>query len=246
MSAVSNERRRERIVVINPNSSEAVTDGIDRALAPLRFADGPELDCRTLAEGPPGIESQRHVDGVIGPLCAMIEREDNAADAFVIACFSDPGLQSARETTTRPVLGISEAAMSAALNLGERFGIIAILPASVDRHRRYIRQLGLEQRFAADLPLGVGVTGLSAGREVEDRMAAVGERLIEGHGADVVIMGCAGMAQYRAPLEARLGVPVVDPTQAAVAQAIGAVRLGYRTAAQARRADGGAEKHEFH
>lgn len=224
--------RSERIVVINPNSTVAVTDGIDRALAPLRFADGPAIDCRTLAEGPPGIESQRHVDGVVGPLCAMIEREDNAADAFVIACFSDPGLHSARESTKRPVVGISEAAITTALSLGERFGIIAILPASVARHRRYVRQMGLMGRFAADLPLGVGVTGLGAGQEIEDRMAAVGERLTGEHGADVVIMGCAGMAQYRGALEDRLGVPVIDPTQAAVAQAIGAVRLGYRTAGQ--------------
>lgn len=226
------EARRERIVVINPNSTEAVTDGIDRALAPLRFADGPQIECRTLSEGPPGIETQRHVDGVIGPLCGLIEREDNAADAFVIACFSDPGLHSARETTKRPVLGISEAAITTALSLGERFGIIAILPASVSRHRRYIRQLGLMDRFAADLPLGVGVTGLGAGQEVEDRMAAVGRRLVDEHEADVVIMGCAGMAQYREALEDRLGVPVIDPSQAAVAQAIGAVRLGYRTRAQ--------------
>lgn len=224
--------RRERIVVINPNSTEAVTDGIDRAMAPLRLAGGPEIECRTLAEGPPGIESQRHVDGVVGPLCSMIEREDNAADAFVIACFSDPGLYSARETTKRPVVGISEAAITTALSLGERFGIIAILPASVSRHRRYIRQMGLMERFAADLPLGVGVTGLGAGQEVEDRMAAVGERLIDEHEADVVIMGCAGMAQYRSALEDRLGVPVIDPSQAAVAQAIGAVRLGYRTRTQ--------------
>ena len=126
----------ERIVVINPNSSQGVTDGIDRAIAPLRFADGPELDCLTLAEGPPGIETQRQADGVIGPLCDLIAREDNAAEAFVIACFGDPGLHAARETTAKPVVGIAEAAYAAALQWGERFGVIAILPNSVRRQRR--------------------------------------------------------------------------------------------------------------
>ena len=58
-----------RIVVINPNSTQAVTDGIDEAMQPLRFADGPRIDCVTLAEGPPGIECQRHADAVVGPLC---------------------------------------------------------------------------------------------------------------------------------------------------------------------------------
>ncbi|MBM3489193.1 MAG: Asp/Glu racemase [Alphaproteobacteria bacterium] len=220
----------QRIVVINPNSTAAVTQGIEAALAPLRFADGPALDCLTLAEGPPGIECQRHVDGVIGPLCETIRREDNRADAFVIACFSDPGLLSARETTARLVFGISEAALASALTLGERFGIIAILPASVARHRRYIRQAGLEPRFAADLPVGLGVTALGEGQVVEDRLADIGRRLVAEHGADVVILGCAGMARYRPALEDRLGVPVVDLCQAAAALAIAAVRLGWKNA----------------
>ncbi|MBT4166914.1 MAG: Asp/Glu racemase, partial [Rhodospirillaceae bacterium] len=161
----------------------------------------------------------------------MIEREDNSAagaDAFVVACFSDPGLHSARETTSRPVMGISESGITTALTLGERFGIIAILPAGVARHKRYIRQMGLEGRLAGDRPIGIGVTGLGAEDEVEGRMTAVGQQLIEEDGADVLIMGCAGMARYRGRLEDTLGVPVIDPSQAAVAQAIAAVRLGYR------------------
>ena len=70
-----------RIVVINPNSSEVVTASIDDALDPLRTADGPVIDCLTLAEGPPGIETQCHVDGVVGPMCEIIRREDARADA---------------------------------------------------------------------------------------------------------------------------------------------------------------------
>lgn len=219
-----------RIVVVNPNSSESVTHGIDEALAPLRFAEGPQIDCLTLPEGPPGIETQAHVDGVVGPLCRLIRREDNRADAFVIACFSDPGLYSARETTRRPVFGISAAAMTAALNLGERFGIIAILPASVARHRRYIHQLGLQHRFAGELPLGLGVTELEGDPgAVAGRMCETGARLADEHGADVLILGCAGMARYRPLMEERLGLPVVDPSQAAAAQALAAVRLAWRT-----------------
>lgn len=222
-----------RIVVINPNSTEAVTQGIDRAVAPLRFADGPAIDCLTLAEGPPGIETQRHVDGVVDPLCALIAREDNTADAFVVACFSDPGLHSARESTKRPVFGISESAMTTALTLGERFAIIAILPASLNRHRRYIRQLGLESRFAGELPVGFGVTALSDEAAVSGRMHEVGGELVREYGADVLILGCAGMAHYRDPLEDDLGVPVIDPSQAAVATALAAVRLGWRNGPQA-------------
>ena len=218
----------ERIVVINPNSSVDVTDGIDAAMQPLRFSDGPSIDCLTLKDGPPGIETQRHVDSVVGPLCGLIEREGNNTDAFVIACFSDPGLHSARETTTRPVMGISESGITTALTLGEKIRIIAILPQGVTRHKRYIRQMGLEGRLAGDRAIVVGVTGLSAEEEVESRMTAVGRKLSEEDGADTLIMGCAGMARYRHRLEDTLGVPVIDPSQAAVADAIAAVRLGYR------------------
>ena len=75
----------ERIVVINPNSSEAVTAAIDEALVPLRLAGGPEIVCRTLADGPPGVESQSDADSVIAPLCRAIAAEDEGAAAFVIA-----------------------------------------------------------------------------------------------------------------------------------------------------------------
>ena len=227
MEKDSGSGRYGRVLVINPNSTVAVTDGIDAAMDPFRFADGPEFDCVTLADGPPGIETQRHVDAVVGPICDLISREDNAADAFVIACFSDPGLLSARETTRKPVFGIGAASYSAALLLGERFGVIAILPASVERQRRAVRMMGLDARYAASLPVGIGAASLE-GDAVAGRMIEVGRTLVDRHGADVLIMGCAGMAKHREAVEQALGVPVIDPTQAAAAQAVAAVRIAAR------------------
>jgi allantoin racemase len=214
----------ERIVVINPNSSGAVTAAIDRALAPLRMAGGPAIDCVTLAEGPPGIETQAHVEQVVQPLRRLVLERSDAA-AFVIACFSDPGLQLCREATARPVLGIAECGLLTALTRGERFGILAILPTSLPRHLRYVRQLGLGDRFAGDLPLGLGVVELAERERTLERMQEVGVQLRDRHGADVLVLGCAGMADCRAPLQAALEVPVIDPTQAAVGMALGAVRL---------------------
>jgi len=70
------------IVVINPNSTETVTAGIDRTLEPLRFAGGPAIECVTLKEGPPGIESQAQSDAVIAPL--IRSRESKAVPSFPI------------------------------------------------------------------------------------------------------------------------------------------------------------------
>jgi len=216
-----------RILVINPNSTDAVTRAIDDAMAPLRIPGGPEIVCLTLEEGPPGVESQSDADGVILPLCRVIREADAATGAFVIACFSDPGLFSAREATAKPVLGIAECGILTALTLGHRFGVISILDRSVPRHLRYIDAMGVGQRLAGDLPIGLGVTELADARATLTRMVDVGRRLRDQHGADVLVMGCAGMARYRADLEEAVQIPVVEPTQAAVAMAIGRVRLGW-------------------
>jgi Asp/Glu/hydantoin racemase len=212
------------ILVINPNSNPAVTAGLDAALETLRLADGPSIRCATLTEGPFGIESQKDVEQVTLPLRRLVE-QDNAADAFVIACFSDPGLQVCREATRRPVFGINECGVLTALARGDRFGIIAIAARSIARHQRYLRQMGLAVRLAGERPLELDVAATSQEGALI-RMHAVGRDLVNEDGADVIVMGCAGMARHRLALEQALGVPVIDPTQAAVAMAIGTVQAG--------------------
>jgi allantoin racemase len=218
---------RDRILVINPNSTAAVTRAIDDAMAPLRIPGGPEIACLTLEEGPPGVESQTDADSVIQPLCRVIGEQEADTAAFVIACFSDPGLFSAREATPKPVLGIAECGILTALTLGHRFGVVSILARSVPRHLRYIAAMGVNQRLAGDQPIGLRVTELADERATLTRMIDVGRRLRDQHGADVLVMGCAGMARYRGDLEEAVQIPVVEPTQAAVTMAIGRVRLGW-------------------
>lgn len=217
----------QRVLVINPNSNENVTRGIDAAMAPLRMPGGPEIECVTLKEGPPGVETQAHVESVVQPLSRLVAARDNDCDAFVIACFSDPGLYAAREATKKPVLGIAECGLLTALTLGERFGIIAILPRSVPRHLRYVGMRGLEARFAGDRPIGLTVAELSDDSRTLARMIEVGKELRDKDRADTIVMGCAGMARYRDRLQAEIGVPVVEPTQAAAGMALARVRLGW-------------------
>ncbi len=219
----------DRILVINPNSSAAVTRGIDEACAPLRMAGGPAIECVTLKEGPPGIETQEHVDGVVQPLLHLVRASESRYAAFVIACYSDPGLHSLREATRKPVLGISESGILTALTLGQKFGVIAILQQSIPRHLRYMGALGVMDRLAGELPVDLPVVELADEKKTFGRMVDAG-RALRGQGAGVIVMGCAGMARYRKPLQDALGIPVVEPTQAAVSMAIGRVRLGWEAA----------------
>jgi allantoin racemase len=216
-----------RILVINPNSSTAVTAALDRGLDPLRWPGGPTILTTTLVEGPPGIETQAQVDAAGAHVAAATARE--TADAYVIACFSDPGVHAARQRSPVPVFGIAESACAFAITLGARFGILSILESSIARHLRYLDMLGLCGRLAGDRAIGIGVTGLADEAQTMSRLLEVGGQLRDGDGADVLILGCAGMARYRRRVEQALGLPVVDPTQAAVAHAVAAVVLGWRT-----------------
>ncbi len=212
----------KRIHVINPNSNEAVTRGLAQALEPFSFAGGPEFHCSTLAEGPFGIENQLHVEQVKVPLRRLVEG-DNESAAFIIACYSDPGLHVCRDGTRRPVFGIAESGVLTALARGDRFGVIAISGRSIRRHMRYLREMGLMDRLAGERPLDMSVAETASGEGTFARMEAVGRALRDEDGADVIVMGCAGMARHRKPLEQALGIPVIDPTQAAAAMAMGTV-----------------------
>lgn len=211
------------LIVINPNASQPVTDGIDAAIEPLRRFGIP-IRCLTLAEGPMAIESQRDADLTIAPMLNLAAAQGDAA-GFVIACFGDPGLHALRDQTNLPVMGIQEASVMTALTLGQRFGVIAILPPSIPRHLRAFGAMGVLDRLAGDRALGLGVADLADANKSLEAMIATGLRLRDEDGADVLIMGCAGMAQYRDALQDATGLPVVEPTQAAVSMALGHIQL---------------------
>ncbi|MFK7880753.1 aspartate/glutamate racemase family protein [Roseobacter sp.] len=210
------------IIVINPNSNQAVTDGLATALQRFNIpGNGPQIECVTLHEGPFGIESQLDSDAVVGPLVALLNTRSDAS-AFVIACYSDPGIDACRSVSPVPVFGIQESGVFTALSRGDRIGIIAISSASERRHRLYMRRMGVLERVAGERALNISVDESARGAGTFDRLIEVGSALIK-DGAEALILGCAGMAVHRERLEGRLGCPIIDPTQAAVGMALGTV-----------------------
>lgn len=212
------------IVVINPNSNQAVTDGLSNALAPFSLRGGPAIECLTLKEGPFGIESQRDSDSVILPLAALMQSRRDAG-AFVIACYSDPGLETCRSVVPQPVFGIQESGVLAAMARADRFGVIAIADGSIPRHRRYMARMQVLERLAGEIALNMTVDESARGEGTFARLVDVGDAL-KSRGAGAVILGCAGMARHRAALEAEISIPVIEPTQAAVTMALGKLLAG--------------------
>lgn len=211
-----------RILLVNPNSLDKVTEAIGRAVQPFRHLP---LDFRSLTStgGPAGIQNQAEADASIAPMAELVRRESAAADAVIVACFSDPGLHGLRDLAPVPVLGIGECSVLTAMSIGTRVGVIAIAGAAIPRHLRYFRAMGVADRICGELALDLRVSDLADAELAFQRMAAVGRTLRDVHGADVLIMGCAGMADLRARLEEACGLPVVEPTQAAVAMAVGRI-----------------------
>jgi allantoin racemase len=208
------------ILIINPNSSLACGAGIAAAVAPFRWPGGPSLEVVTLAAGPPAIYSWRDWHGVVEPLCRRVEGQP--ADAYVIACASDPGLAAVRGATERPVFGAFRSAVAAAAARADRFGVVAIVEASKERHLAALREIGLERRLAAEIALNVTMETLLEPEAARSRLVAAARATVE-QGAEAVILGCTGMAHHRAWVEEAVGVPVIEPCQAAVALALGAV-----------------------
>jgi allantoin racemase len=212
-----------RILVINPNSSEACSAGISAALAPFRLAGGPVLDVVTLKEGPPAIYSWQDWHAVVEPMCRLVVRSE--ADVFVIACASDPGIEAVRAVTSRPVLGIFRSAVATAVARAERFGVIALVDSSKARHRMALRTMGLEARLAGEIALNVKMEVLLDPEAARSALVAVGRELAA-MGAETLILGCTGMAHHAASVRDAVGLPVIEPAQAAAGLAVGMLIAG--------------------
>ena len=208
---------RKKILVINPNSNVSVTDGLRESLH--EFSVAADIDCCTLADGPFGIESDEDIARVI-PLVVNKISLANAYDAFVIACYSDPGLAECRERFSQPIFAMQQSAVETAVTIGSKFGVLALSDESIRRHVAYIRKMGFEDNLAAELPLDISVDEAANDPTTLAKVLSNGQRLVDEFDASSIILGCAGMAGHRAVAERELAVPVIEPAQAAVKFAI--------------------------
>jgi len=206
--------------VVNPNSSERISTEIDGAVRDLADELGLELEVVTSPGGPPAIESDEDVVAAVEPMIDTALK--HPADAYVVACFSDPGIREMRATLEAPVFGIAESAVLAAMSRGRNVGVISAVDEAVPRHDRYWDRIGVRPRVVRDVATGRGVLDLESEQAYDDVLEA-GRELAES-GADVVVLGCTGMTHLRARLQGDLGLPVVEPCQAAVTFAASALR----------------------
>lgn len=209
-----------RLLFINPNSTEAMTETI--AEAAIRAAPpGVEIVARTNAAGPPAIQGPADGAAAVPGLLAEIDRAGDGFDAIVIACFDDTGLAEARARAPCPVLGIGQAAYLAALLIGRRFSVVTTLAVSVPVLEENLAAYGLAGACARVRASGVPVLEVERAVAV---IAAEAERAAAEDGVDAIVLGCAGMAGLTQAL-AGLPVPAIDGVAAAARLAIAAAGM---------------------
>ena len=220
-----------KITLINPNTSRAMTAKI--AAAALDVA-GPGIEIAAVCpeEGPAAIESHTDEAFAAVAIIRLVEQDLRAggSDAYVIACFGDPGLDAARELVDVPVIGIAEAAMHIASISGRSFGVVTTLSRTLGRAQDLVERYGMTRACVSMAASGIPVLDLEDSAEDDvDQIALLCAEAVRDRGADVVVLGCAGMADLCAELAARIGVPVVDGVAAAVGIAAAMGRMGVGT-----------------
>lgn len=216
-----------KILIINANTSEAVTDQL-RAVAQAAKRDDCEVTVVCVERGPVTIESSYDEAYAIGPTLDRVRQTASEGyDAILLACFCEVGVEAAREISSIPVLGLEEPTLALALVLGEKFSVMTEKRPRVAMKKRHVRRYGLLERMASIRPLERSVAELTADPEgTKAAGLALARRMIEEDGAEVIIMGCAAMAGYSEDLERELHVPVLDPLRVSLKMAEALVDLG--------------------
>ncbi|WP_062763295.1 aspartate/glutamate racemase family protein [Falsirhodobacter sp. alg1] len=209
-----------KLLVINPNSDTEVTASIERSLLPWARM-GFTIECATNRTGPLTISSDE--DAVRAGEDVRRDAATSDADAILVACFSDPGVDYLRRETKRPVFGVQESGILTAMSLANRYGIIALSERAVPRHMARIERLALVDRCAGEIGLS-GYSALDVGRSDEAFAESItAGRALASRGAGAIVLGCAGFGPRRAALEKELGIPVIDPVLAGATLALGAL-----------------------
>jgi len=219
-----------RILMINPNTSEVFTEKVQK-IADKYASETTEVVAMNPASGPRSIESiYDELLSSPGTLELAIS-ELNNYDAFAIACYSDhPTVYALREITDKPVLGIADASMYMACMLGYKFSVVTTNDEWQPLLWDAVKHYGLAERWASVRATGMAVRSLEEGGESSYELIMEEARLaMEEDGAEVICLGCAGMAGWDKRLERDLGIPVVDGVVAALMLLEGMVGYGIRT-----------------
>ncbi len=218
------------IRLINPNSTASMTaQALDSALRVRQ--PGTNISAVNPRNTPVSIEGGAdEAMAVPGMLDEIRKGEDLGVDAYVVACFDDPGLHAAREVARGPVIGICQAAVQVAMTISRRFTIITTLPRSIPIIEDLVADYGAERHCRNVRAINLPVLGLEEDpAEAELLLTREIEIAKKEDRAEAIILGCAGMSALCERLRETTGVTVIDGVTAAIKMAEALVGAGYTT-----------------
>lgn len=214
---------------MNVNTTASMTAAI--ATSARRYA---RPDTEILATeptwGPDSVDT--FVEGYLSA-AAVVERVATFGDPFdavVLAGFGEPGREGLRELVDVPVLDVTDSSVAFACQLGYRYSVVTTLARSIPSIEQNLRNAGLLDRCASIRATDLEVLELEQDEQrTRERLIAESRKAIEEDRAEVICLGCAGMAGVDKELEQALGVPVIDGVVAAVKLAEGLYDYGLKT-----------------
>jgi len=216
-----------KILVINPITTDSFNDMTKNYLEKIKSPDV-EIEVVNIKEGPSSIETFYDEAFALPEILKTIDEYKSRCDAIVINCFADPAVNAARELTDVPVVGPAEASMMIALMLGHKFGVISTFRNSGPWIELQVRNMGIEQRLAG--AIGVDIPVLELGKDLKKTaryLIDAARNLIDSKGAEVIVLGCTGMAPVARIIKEKIEVPVIEPMATAfkVAELIVSLKL---------------------
>jgi allantoin racemase len=216
-----------KIFVINPNTSKTMTKHILEELNRIKRPDT-ELTVVCPEYGPEAIESVYDEALATPPTLDLVKKANQENyDAIILACFADPGLEASKEISDIAVIGIGESSFHMAAMLGGKFSIMTTQKERIPSKKEHVYRKGLEHFLASVRSLDLSVAETDTFPEkTKARVFEEAKQAAEEDGAEVIILGCAGMAGYAPEIESRIKMKVLDPTTVALKLAEAMVDLG--------------------
>lgn len=203
---------KQKLLIINPNTSKDMTIDIEKTINKCK-SKSIDASVKKPDFGPESLESFYDYSLATFGTIKLIEKEKENYDGILIACFGDPGLYAIKEMINYPVIGIAEASISISNLLGQKFAILVALDKAVSLMKDMVRQYGMEDRCATIEPLNISVLDIEKNKEQSiQKLIDVSKIAIE-KGAEVLILGCAGMTGMQKEIEKTLNIPVIDPVE---------------------------------
>jgi len=216
-----------KIMVINPNTSESMTKRLRIELNRFKRSTT-SLTVVNPNTGPYSIECAYDEAYAVPPTLELVKKaNEEGYDAVIIACFSDPGLMAAREISMIPVIGIEETSFHVAAMLGAKFSILTPRRERIPAKRADVHAKGMDCFLSSVRSLDLSVAETDENPEkTKRRILEVATKAVREDGAEVIILGCAGMAGYAQEIEEKIGAKVIDPPAVALKLAEVIVDLG--------------------